>query len=121
MKQRILVLIGAVVGGLVGYFGFLWIARQGFYALVVPGALLGAGASLFPNRPTAICIGCAVLALALGILAEWRVAPFLGEVSLGYFLAHVRQLKPITLIMLAAGAFIGFWAPFSRRQLERRG
>jgi hypothetical protein len=33
---------------------------------------------------------------------------------------HIHQLKPITLIMIAAGAFIGFWAPFSRRQHEGR-
>ena len=39
--------------------------------------------------------------------------------SLGYFVTHIHQLKPITLIMIAAGAFIGFWAPSSRRQLER--
>jgi hypothetical protein len=64
MKRSMLVLIGAVAGGLVGYFGFLWIARQGFYALVLPGGLLGVGASLFPNRSTALCIVCGLLALA---------------------------------------------------------
>ena len=53
MKRSMLVLIGGVAGGLVGYFGFLWIARQGFYALVLPRGLLGVGASLFANRSTA--------------------------------------------------------------------
>ena len=28
MKRSVLVLIGAVAGGLVGYFGFLWIADR---------------------------------------------------------------------------------------------
>jgi uncharacterized membrane protein YuzA (DUF378 family) len=32
MKRSMLVLIGAVAEGLVGYFGFLWITRQGFCA-----------------------------------------------------------------------------------------
>ena len=41
--------------------------------------------------------------------------------SLGYFVTHIHQLKPIPLVMIEAGAFIGFWAPLSRRQLERRG
>src|SRR5690349_13455261 len=82
MKQSVFVLIGAVAGGLVGYFGFLWIARQGFYALVLPGGLLGIGASLSPNRSTASCITCGVLALALGLLAEWQFAPFIKNGSL---------------------------------------
>ena len=120
MKRSVLVLIGAVAGGLVGYLGFLWIARQGFYALVLPGGLLGLGASLFANRSTALCIVCGLLALALGVLAEWQFAPFIRDGSLGYFVTHIHQLKPITLIMIAAGAFIGFWAPFSRRQHEGR-
>ena len=118
MRRSMLVLMGAVAGGLVGYFGFYWIARQGFYALVLPGALLGVGASLFPNRSTALCIVCGLLALALGVLAEWQFAPFIRDGSLGYFVTHIHQLKPITFIMIAGGAFIGFWAPFSRRQLE---
>src|SRR6266436_4312250 len=100
MKQSILLLIGAVAGGLVGYVGFLWIARQGLYALVLPGGLLGFGASSSPNRSTAICIVCGMLALALGLLAEWRFAPFIKDGALVYFLTHVHQLKPITLIMI---------------------
>ena len=72
MKRSMLALIGAVAGGLVGYFGFLWIARQGFYALVLPGGLLGVGASLSANRSTAPCIVCGLLALALGVLAACR-------------------------------------------------
>ena len=118
MKRGVLVLIGAVAGGLAGYFGFLWIARQGFYALVLPGGLVGVGASLFANGSTALCIVCGLLALALGVLAEWQFAPFIRDGSLGYFVSHLHHLKPITLIMIAAGAFIGFWAPFSRRQLK---
>ncbi len=117
MKDHLLVLVGAAVGGLIGYFGFLWIARQGFYALMLPGGLLGLGASLFPNRSTALCIGCGVAALAIGLAAEWQFAPFVRDGSLGYFLTHVHQLRPIALVMIGAGAFIGFWAPFSRRQM----
>ena len=119
MKQNLLVLISAVAGGLIGYFGFLWIAQQGFYALVLPGGLLGIGASLAQNRSTVLCVLCGVMALALGFLAEWRFAPFIKDNSLEFFLQHIHQLRPITLIMIAAGGFIGFWAPFSRRRLGR--
>ncbi len=117
MKQNLLVVLGGIVGGLVGYLGFLWIARQGFYALMLPGGLLGVGASLFPNRSMTLCVACGVSALVLGLLAEWQFAPFVHDGSMGYFVTHIHQLRPITLIMIAAGAFIGFWAPFSRRQL----
>ena len=50
MKRSVLVLNGAVGGGLVGYFRFLWIARQGFYALVLPGGLLGVGEMCIRDR-----------------------------------------------------------------------
>ncbi len=121
MKSWIFVLAGTIVGGLGGYFGFLWIAHQGLYALVLPGGLLGIGASLFKNRSSAVCVVSGFLALALGLFAEWRFAPFVKDESLAYFLNHVDQLRPITLIMIAAGAVIGFWAPFNRCQLEARG
>jgi hypothetical protein len=34
-------LVGAVVGGVTGYYAFGWALSQGYYAMVVPGALLG--------------------------------------------------------------------------------
>jgi hypothetical protein len=116
MKDKLLVLGGATVGGLIGYFGFLWIAQQGFYALVLPGGLVGMGAGLFRNRSVPICVICGILALGLGLLAEWQFAPFIKNGSLGYFLTHVHQLRALTLIMIAAGTFIGFWAPYNRRE-----
>jgi len=116
MKDGAFVLLGAIAGGVLGYFGFQWIAGQGLYALVLPGGLLGLGASFPRNRSTLICVVCGVLALALGLVAEWRFAPFIKDGSLGYFLTHAHQLRPITLIMIVAGAVIGFWAPYSRRQ-----
>ena len=100
---------------MIGYFGFLWFARQGFYALVLPGSAVGIGACLAKNRSIGLCVGCGLAALALGLVAEWRFAPFIKDGSLSYFLMHVHQLKPVTLIMIGAGALIGFWAPYSRR------
>jgi len=119
MKSWIPVLAGAVAGGVIGYFGFLWIAHQGLYALVLPGGLLGIGASLFKNRTTAMCVVCGILALGFGLVAEWRFAPFVADGGLGYFLAHIHQLRPITLLMILVGGIIGFWAPFDRGRLQR--
>ena len=116
MKQNALVLLGAAVGGLVGYAAFFWLVRQGLYGLILPGGLLGLGAGVFKTRSMAIAVICGVLALGLGLFAEWRFAPFVANDGLGYFLSHVHQLKPVTLIMIAVGALIGFWVPFRRRQ-----
>ncbi len=114
MKNNVLAL-AAAVGGVVGDLAFRWIAQHGFYALVLPGALVGIAAGYWKNRFLAVCVVCGLLALAVGLFAEWRHAPFLKDDGLGYFLAHAHQLRPMTLIMIALGTGIGFGVPFRHR------
>ena len=113
-KHDSLVLLGAILGGALGYAAFFWVASQGFYGIVLPGGLLGCGAGAFKPRSRYLSVICGLLALGLGLLTEWRFAPFVADASLPYFLAHVHQLKPITLLMIAVGAAIGFWVPYRR-------
>jgi hypothetical protein len=116
-KNRLAGPAGAVAGGLLGYFAFVWIARQGFYALMLPGVLAGAGASLFvTDRSVARGALCGVFALGLGLFAEWRFAPFIKDPSLGYFLVHLHQLQPITLLMIAVGGVLGCWLALGRER-----
>jgi hypothetical protein len=115
MKHWSMVLLGAAVGGAVGCFAFFWVARQGFYAMVLPGALAGFGACLGRDRSISLCITCGILALALSLLAEWHFEPFIKDASLGYFLTHIHLLRPITVVSIALGTGLGFWLPFSRR------
>ena len=106
-KAIALGLLGAALGGCVGYFAFFWAARQGFYALILPPALLGLTAGWFARcRSTPLAIVCALAGLALGLYTEWRFAPFIADKSLQFFLTHVHQLKPFTLLMLALGVFL---------------
>lgn len=119
MKDAALVLGGAVLGGLIGHFAFGWLVRQGFYGLVLPGGLLGLGAGLSSCHVRWPSVVCGVLALVAGLITEWRSFPFVADDSFGYFLSHVHQLKPITLLMLAAGTAIGFWVPFRRVDTKR--
>jgi hypothetical protein len=119
MKQTLLVVCGALAGGVLGYFAFFWIANQGYYALALPGGLLGIGAGIAKNRSVLVALSSCLSATALGLFTEWRYAPFIKDDSLGYFLAHVHELKPITLVMILLGGLIGFWVPF--RRMEGRG
>lgn len=113
-KANALTLVGAIAGGVLGHFIFLWLVRQGFYGLVLPGGLAGLAAGLFKTRSLAICVACCAWAIALGFFTEWRWAPFTADQSLKYFLAHLHQLRPLTLIMIALGAGVAFYVPFRR-------
>jgi hypothetical protein len=116
MKNNLLALLGAIAGGTVGYWAFFWIVEQEFYGLILPGGLLGLGAGIVKNRSWLIAVLCGLSAIGLGMYTEWRYAPFVKDESLAYFLAHILDLKPVTLLMIAVGGFLGFWVPFSRRE-----
>lgn len=115
LKNEFLVLLGATVGGIVGLVAFEWLLGQNFYALLLPGGLLGMGAGMFKGTSKAVAAICGILAIALGFVAEWNSFPFKTDGSLGYFVLHFYELKPLTLIMIALGGAIGFWIPFRRR------
>jgi hypothetical protein len=102
-------LIAGAVGGVVGYALYKWGLGQGLQAGVVPGAFIGLGSGLVSDRPSRVRGAiCGIAALAVGIYAEWQNFPFNADGSLGYFLAHIHTLKPLVLIMIALGAFLGY-------------
>jgi hypothetical protein len=97
-----------VIGGAVGHFLFLWIIRQGYSALVLPGALVGIGAGIIMKaRSVPLMVICGFIGLFAGIFSEWRGFPFRADQSFPYFLRHLQDLSPITLLMLALGTFAG--------------
>jgi hypothetical protein len=106
----ILGLIGAVIGGALGYYIFMWVASQGFYGLMIPGALLGLGCSLLSRHRSHLRgVICALAACALGLYSEWKFRPFVADDSFGYLLRHVGELLPITQAMIVLGAFFAYW------------
>ena len=111
-RRDLAVLAGAIVGGVLGHFAFVWLVSQGLYAMILPGGLVGIGAGLARHGTIYLAVICGLLALAMGLFTEWRVFPFVADESLAYFLQHVHQLAPIKLIMMAIGAVVGFWIPF---------
>ena len=115
-------LAGALAGGALGYAAFFWIARQGFYALMLPGAMAGLGASLLvSDRSVLRGVLCGLFAVGLGLFAECRFAPFIKDPSLGYFLTHIGDLQPITLLLIAAGGGFGGWLALGRERATRPG
>jgi hypothetical protein len=114
MKQNLLSVAGAAIGGVLGYFAFFWVYSYGFYGMVLPGGLLGIGAGIGKSRSVWLAAGCGLAALMLGLCTEWRRETWVRDPSFTYFLMHVSQLNPITLLMIAAGAGLGFWVPYRR-------
>jgi hypothetical protein len=103
-------LVGAVAGGVLGYYTFMWIVGQGFYGLMIPGALLGLGCGLLSQRPSHIRgVICAVAAAILGLYTEWKFAPFKADSSFTYLIQHVTDLRPVTVLMLVFGALFAYW------------
>ena len=102
-------LLGGAVGGVVGYFAFFWIARQGFYAIVLPPALLGLCAGLGARRRSiALALIAALAGLLLGLFIEWQFAPFVVDGSLRYFVTHLHSLRPLTILMIVLGTILSY-------------
>ncbi|MEM9411980.1 MAG: hypothetical protein AAGA30_12750, partial [Planctomycetota bacterium] len=101
---------GAVVGGIVGFFIFRWLLSQGFYAMMLPGALLGLGCGSLSGKDS-LCLGilAGIMALALGVFCEWQTAPWESDSSLIYFMTNFYRLQPVTLLMIVLGSVFGFW------------
>lgn len=103
-------MLGALAGGAVGYWAFFWAAGQGFYALILPGGLLGVGCGLLARHTSPVRgVACGVAAVVLGAFTEWRFRPFFADGSFGYLLSHPGKLQPLTLVMIGVGGLIAFW------------
>jgi hypothetical protein len=102
--------LGGAVGGVLGFFVFKWLAQQGLYGMMIPGAMIGLGSAV-AARGRSLLLGllCAVAAVLLSVFAEWAVFPFRKDPSFGFFVAHVHDLPPLKLAMMALGAAFAFW------------
>jgi hypothetical protein len=105
-----LALGGAACGAAVGFFAFFLLVRLGFYALVLPGAVLGIGCGACSGgKSTQLGALCAVLGVGAGIFTEWRFAPFIKDASFAYFIVHLQDLGTTTLVSIAVGGLLAFW------------
>jgi len=109
MKRAALAVVYGALGAVAGYFVFSWLASQGYYGLVVPGVAVGLGAGFGRSRKLWVGAICGIIALAAGIFSEWKVFPFIADGSFGYFVTHLQNLTPLTMISIPAGALLAFW------------
>lgn len=102
--------VGATLAAVVGWFVFGWLFNEGFYALALPGALIGFGFGLLSKR-TMVDGGifCAILAALLMIFCEWHHRPFIADGSLSYFLTHLHETEFTTKLMFVLGVVFAFW------------
>jgi hypothetical protein len=101
---------GGFVGGVIGFFVFQWLGRRGLYGMMIPGASIGLGAGLAARgRSVPLGVVCVVSAIGLALYAEWFAFPFVKDNSWSYFLQHLHQLRPATIIMMGVGAAFAYW------------
>ncbi|HKD37296.1 MAG TPA: hypothetical protein VKB78_10860 [Pirellulales bacterium] len=114
MKENLIAIAGAIVGGILGTLAFGFFLHRGLYAFAVPGGLAGIGAGITKNRARWVPIVCAVIALVAGVVAEGVYRPFDKDDSFGYFLKHIFEIESIGMVMIVLGTIIGYWIPSSR-------
>jgi hypothetical protein len=108
--SHLLGLVGAVIGGFLGFLIFQWLVGQNFYGLMIPGAMLGLGCSLLAqHRSLARGVVCGLAALLLALYIEWRFWPFKVDGGFKYLVVHFFDLKPITQLMIVLGGVFSYW------------
>jgi hypothetical protein len=109
--------LGAFVGGIAGYFLFGWLLGRGMYAMVVPGALIGLGCGLLLGKRSHLMgINCAIAALVVAVICQWKFLPFAKDDSLEFLLRNFHHIPGTQLFMMLAGAVVAWWCGQGRGQ-----
>jgi hypothetical protein len=106
--SNLLGLVGAIAGGALGFWVFRWLLGQGFYGLMIPGAMLGLGCSLLARHDSRIRgVLCGIAAFILALFADWYYT--ITDDSFVDFVRQGKSFQGVTLLMTAVGALIAFW------------
>ncbi len=106
--SNLLGLVGAIIGGVLGFYTFLWLLKQGYYGLIIPGAFLGLGCSLLASHRSVVRgILCGVAAFALSQFADWYCT--ITNASFVDFVRDGKTLTPVTMLMTGVATIVAFW------------
>jgi len=109
-------LVGAVVGGAIGWYGFHWLVGQGLLAPMLPGALVGLGCGMSSGwRSQTLGMLCGAGGLIIGLLAYWQVL-ILKDDSLSFFISHLHERSPQNLLMFGLGGLLAYWFGLGRKR-----
>jgi hypothetical protein len=101
-------LIGAVLGGVAGFYTYRWILSQGFIGGMIPGAFVGLGCSLLARHPSvARGVLCGIAGLVLGFFADWFTN--ITTDTFWIYLQNVKSINKVVLLTIVLGAVIAFW------------
>ena len=102
IKNLILGVVGGVGGGVIGFLICKWLSSQGFYAVVIPGSLVGMGFG-YCARKRHVVFGCVsgILGLFAGLITQWKV--YSNEPSFWKLVGELKDYSAVTWIMLGLG------------------
>jgi hypothetical protein len=106
--SNLLGLVGAALGGVLGFYVYRWILNQGFIGGMIPGAFLGLGCSLLARHPSiARGVVCGVAGLILGLFTDWYTT--ITQQTFREYLLDIKSINQVILLTIAIGTFIAFW------------
>jgi hypothetical protein len=100
---------GAIAGGVLGYFLFWLLSRSNFYAIPIPGALLGIGAGWAARgKSQTLGVVCVLLAIGLTLFTEWHVLFSKNHTFLD-FMSKIHTLGAIRNLLMILGPVMAYW------------
>lgn len=115
-------LAGAVVGGVVGFFVFNWLASMTLHAIALPGAFLGGCCGMFSRiKSIPLAVVCLVSGIALSIFCEWWNYPMIVDDSFSYFIKNLHKTDPPSKIAMVLGPIVAAWFGYGREYIATPG
>jgi hypothetical protein len=117
LLSNVLAVVGALIGGTLGFYTFGWLYDHHYYGPMIPGAFLGLGSGLLARHYSLLRgILCGVSAFLLSLFTEWWFRWSGEDQGLQGFLGN---LSGMTWAMIVGGSLIAFWVSKDAERIGR--